>query len=89
MRTAIARNLSQDSLIVPPRLSLERSEGMAPSDSHEDDPRSKLVVEHSHQEHPYNNEPPGRAVILRQIVSRANPCVSAEIREVSERREMA
>ena len=41
------------------------------------------------REHPCKFEPPGRAVILRQIVSRANPSVSAEIREVNERREMA
>ena len=34
-------------------------------------------------------EPPGRAVILRQLPARASPNVSAEIREVSERREVA
>ena len=33
-------------------------------------------------ERPYKFEPPGRAVTLRQILSRANPIVSAEIREV-------
>ena len=43
----------------------------------------------SSREHPYKYEPPGRAVILRQIASRANPSVSAEIRELSKQREMA